>query len=206
VRVELFRSSADFSVRTVGLGGLGALGVSFGGVVAMDSPAARKVGEFNWGSTLWHELTHTFTLGLTGNRVPRWVSEGLSVYEERRARVGWGSDITPGLVAAYKAKRLHPVSRLNNGFVRPRYPEEVGLSYALASYVFEMMESEFGIAGIRRLLGAYREGRNTSQAFRAVAGIDGDEFDARFDRWFSQRFANELRSVTPGRPVGRSAV
>ena len=66
VRVELFRSHADFSVRTVGLAGLGALGVSFGNVVAMDSPAARKVGEFNWGSTLWHELAHTFTLGVSG--------------------------------------------------------------------------------------------------------------------------------------------
>ena len=61
VRVEFFRSHADFSVRTVGLAGLGALGVCFGPVVAMDSPAARKVGEFNWGSTLWHEIAHTFT-------------------------------------------------------------------------------------------------------------------------------------------------
>ena len=65
VRLELFRRHADFSVRTVGLTGLGALGVSFGSLLAMDSPSARDPGDFNWGSTAWHELTHAFTLGLS---------------------------------------------------------------------------------------------------------------------------------------------
>lgn len=206
VRVEMFRSSADFSVRAVGLGGLGALGVSFGGVVAMDSPAARKVGEFNWGSTLWHELTHTFTLGVTANRVPRWVSEGLSVYEERRARTGWGADATPSLVAAWKAGQLRPVSQLNNGFLRPRYPEEVGLSYALASYVCEMVEAEYGIAGIRRFLQAFREGKSANEAFEIVAGTGIAAFDAKFDAWFRRRFAREFDAVDPvTRGSGRGA-
>ena len=81
IRLEVFRSHADFSVRTVGLAGLGALGVSFGTTLAMDSPAARDAGDFNWGSTFWHELAHTFTLGASDHRVPRWLSEGLSVLE-----------------------------------------------------------------------------------------------------------------------------
>jgi cellulose synthase operon protein C len=195
VRVEMFRSSADFSVRAVGLDGLGALGVSFGNVVAMDSPAARPVGEFNWGSTLWHELTHTFTLGVTANRVPRWVSEGLSVYEERRARAGWGADITPSLVAAWKAKKLNPVSQLNNGFIRPRYPEEIGLSYALASYVCEMLEAEYGLAGIRTFLQSFRDGKTANQAFEQVAKVGIETFDQRFDDWFRKKFAAEFKAV-----------
>lgn len=197
VRIEFFRSHADFSVRTVGLDGLGALGVSFGNVIAMDSPAARPVGAFNWGSTLWHELGHTFTLGASGNRIPRWVSEGLSVYEERRARQGWGSDVTPTLIAAYKASRLRPVSSLNNGFLRPRYAEEVPLSYALASYVCEMIEQQKGIVGIRQLIAAYRAGKTTEQAFREVLGVDGAALDQRFDTWFRQRFATEFGAVEP---------
>src|SRR6185436_12884697 len=75
VRLEVFPSHADFSVRTMGITGLGALGVSFGSLLAMDSPSARELGHFNWGSTFWHELTHAFTLGATGNRIPRWFSE-----------------------------------------------------------------------------------------------------------------------------------
>ena len=65
----------DFAVRTMGMPGLGALGVTFGQVVAMDSPSARKPGDFNWGSTLWHEMSHVYILSATNGRVPRWFTE-----------------------------------------------------------------------------------------------------------------------------------
>jgi len=195
VRVEFFRSHADFSVRTVGLAGLGALGVCFGPVVAMDSPAARDVGEFNWGSTLWHELAHTFTLGATDNRVPRWFSEGLSVHEERRARASWGSDVTPQFLAAYQGGLLKPPSRMNDGFMRPRYPEEVTFSYYQASLVTEWIEKEKGMAAIRGMLAAYRRGASTTDAVREVLGFDLATLDARFDAYVKSRFARELAAV-----------
>ncbi len=197
VRVEMFRSNADFSVRTVGLTGLGALGVCFGPVVAMDSPAARPVGEFNWGSTLWHELAHTFTLGATDNRIPRWLSEGLSVFEERRARPSWGADVSPDFLAAYAAKRLVPPSRMNDGFMRPRFPQEVILSYYEASLVAEWIEQQKGIAGIRAMLAGYRRGATTAQVVREVLGMDLAQLDAQFDSYVRTRFAKEMAAVTP---------
>src|SRR5439155_5798891 len=110
IRIEVYRSHTDFSVRTVGMGGLGALGVSFGTTLAFDSPAAKDAGNFNWGSTVWHELAHTFTLGLTDNRVPRWFSEGLSVYEEHHGKPGWGAHVTPEWLVAFREGKLVPVS------------------------------------------------------------------------------------------------
>lgn len=199
VRIEFFRSHADFSVRTVGLAGLGALGVCFGPVIAMDSPAARRVGEFNWGSTLWHELGHTFTLGASDHRIPRWFSEGLSVHEERRSRPSWGSDVTPEFLAAYQSGSLAPPSRLNDGFMRPRFPQEVILSYYQASLVAEWIEGEKGIAGIRAMLAAYRRGANTPQAMREVMGLDLATLDARFDAYVRGKFARELGAVAPER-------
>src|SRR6185437_3124316 len=62
VQVEVYPNHEDFAVRTMGMPGLGALGVTFGEVVAMDSPSARKPGDFNWGATLWHEMSHVFIL------------------------------------------------------------------------------------------------------------------------------------------------
>ncbi|RPJ83424.1 MAG: hypothetical protein EHM18_14195, partial [Acidobacteria bacterium] len=88
--LEMFPDHEDFAVRTLGLPGLGALGVCFGPGMVMDSPSARPKGGFHWGSTLWHEFTHVITLGMTDNKVPRWFSEGLSVMEEHKVRPGWG--------------------------------------------------------------------------------------------------------------------
>ena len=66
------------------------LGVTFGEVVAMDSPSGRKPGDFNWASTLWHEMSHVFILTATNHRVPRWFTEGLAVHEETEANPGVG--------------------------------------------------------------------------------------------------------------------
>ena len=205
VRMELYRSHADFSVRTVGLAGLGALGVSFGNVLAMDSPAARGIGEFNWGSTAWHELAHTFTLGMTDHRVPRWLSEGISVYEERRARQGWGADVTPAFLAAYKAGRLNPVSTLNNGFVRPSYPQQVEFSYYQASLVCELIERDWGTAALVALLHGYRDGLTTPQVLQRALKIDAAELDRRFDAYLRERFATPLAAIQAARePEGNA--
>ena len=197
VRLEVYSSHADFSVRTVGLAGLGALGVSFGNVIALGSPSARPAGEFNWGSTLWHEVTHTITLGATEHRIPRWFTEGLSVYEERRALPGWGGDVSPGFLMAKLQDKLLPVSRLGDSFVRPSYPGQVGHAYYQASLVCELIERDFGFAGIRRLLDAYRGGIRDPDAFEDALGIDADELEARFQRYIESRFGHALEALRP---------
>ena len=197
IRIEVYRSHADFSVRTVGLAGLGALGVSFGTTLAMDSPAARDIGDFNWGSTFWHELAHTFTLGASGHKVPRWLSEGLSVLEERRARKGWGADVTPEFLAAYKAGRLVKVSRMNDGFMRPAYPQQLIFSYYQASLVGELIERDFGPRAIVDMLNGYKAGATTPQVFERVLKTSPEAFDSKFDAYLKERFAKGLAAVEP---------
>ena len=197
VRIELFRHHPDFSVRTAGLPGLGALGVSFGTVLAMDAPSARETGSFNWGSTAWHELTHTFTLGLSNFRVPRWFSEGLSVLEERRARPGWGAGPSTLFLAALKADKLLPVSTLNEGFVRPTHPAEIQFSYYEASLVCEMIEQQWGRSALVGMLHGYREGLGTPQVFQRVLKVSEAEMVSRFSAWLRQRFATPLAAIAP---------
>ncbi len=188
IRVEAFRRSADFSVRTVGLAGLGALGVAFGTVVAMDSPAARGAGGYHWASTLWHEMAHVVHLGMTGHRVPRWLSEGLAVHEERLAGPGWGSRPSLPFLAAYTEERLRPPSELSQSFVRPRFPEEVGFAYVLGSLVSEWIESEWGFEGLRGMLQGYGEGLSHERVLQRELGVDSEAFDERFDEWLRGRY------------------
>ncbi len=200
VRLEFFRQHADFSVRTVGLVGLGALGVSFGSLLAMDTPNARERGTFNWGSTAWHELTHAFTLGASAHRVPRWLSEGLSVHEERRANSGWGARTTLPWILAYRNGRLRPISQLTDGFMRPRYPEETSFSYYHASLFCEWVERTKGAAALPALLVAYRDGLDTPAVMQRVLGLTMPQVDAQFDLWLKQRFAQELDAVASSAP------
>ncbi|MEO8480489.1 MAG: tetratricopeptide repeat protein, partial [Gemmatimonadota bacterium] len=187
IRLELFDRHADFSVRTIGLAGLGALGVSFGTTLVMDAPNARPAGEFNLGSTAWHELAHTFTLGRSLHRVPRWFSEGLSVLEERRARAGWGARADPLFVQALAADDLLPIDQLNDGFIRPDRPERLNLSYYQASLVVEFLEHEIGIAGVRKMLDGYGRGESTPALVQTLTGAPSASFDAKFLAWLHER-------------------
>lgn len=201
VRVEVYPRHADFSVRTVGLANLGALGVSFGSLLAMDSPHARERGHFNWGSTFWHELTHAFTLAATDHRIPRWLTEGLSVLEERRARPGWGQDVSLDFLVAYQQGRLLPPSRLNTGFVRPAYPEQVMHSYFEASLVAEMIEEQHGFQAVRDMLAGYRAGESTAAIVKDVLGTSMAGLDRTFDDWLKHRYAGPLAAIHA--PSGR---
>jgi cellulose synthase operon protein C len=198
VRVEVYPRHADFSVRTVGLAGLGALGVAFGNILAMDSPAARDQGAFNWGSTLWHEIAHAVTLEASSHRVPRWLTEGISVLEERRARPGWGGQVAMDFVVALKQDRLLPVSQLNAGFVRPSYPGQVQHAYYQASLVAELIEQEHGERALRDMLRAYGRGRTNEQVFREVLRVEMASFDQRFDAHVRRKFARQLGAIEVG--------
>ncbi|HSR41335.1 MAG TPA: tetratricopeptide repeat protein, partial [Longimicrobiales bacterium] len=207
IRVEVFPRHADFSVRTVGLTGMGALGVSFGKVIALDSPSARDPASFNWASALWHEVAHSVHLALSRHRVPRWFSEGLAVEDQRRGREGWGHGPTPAFLRAYAAGRLPPATRLNDGFMRPRFPGQVVLSYFQASQVFRFVEDEWGPGRARALLEGYGDGRTTDELLRGVLDVSPGAFDRRFDRWLRQRFAGPLAAMegAGGDAVGHGA-
>jgi cellulose synthase operon protein C len=211
VRVELYPSHADFSVRTLGEAGLGALGVSFGSVVVMDSPSARTIGDYNWASVFWHELAHSFHLAMTDHRVPRWFSEGLAVHEQRQARDGWGHQPNPSFLAALRDGRLKPVSQLDDGFMRPDYPEQVIHSYYQASLVFELIEDRWGFGAVREMLEGYRRGEAPDALFETVLGTPVERFDETFEAHMRERFARALRGLPgagdrPGRDAPLTAI
>jgi tetratricopeptide (TPR) repeat protein len=188
ISVEVFPNHEDFAVRSLGLPGLGALGVCFGQVIAMDSPSARQAGEFNWGSTLWHEFTHVITLEITDHRIPRWFSEGLSVYEERRARQGWGDNWSLQNLKAYKDGRFVKIDDLDAAFTHPKTPDGVSIAYFQASMVCDFIDEKFGVDAILKMLQLYKEGAKTPAVFSRALKLAPAEFD--------QAFSDYLRSKT----------
>ncbi|MFL6275841.1 MAG: tetratricopeptide repeat protein, partial [Blastocatellia bacterium] len=195
IAVEVFDNHEDFAVRSLGLPGLGALGVCFGQVIAMDSPSARDIGEFNWGSTLWHEFTHVITLETTDHRIPRWFSEGLSVFEERRARQGWGDNWSPERLKAFADGRFTPISELDAAFTRPRTPDGVTIAYFQASQVCEFVEEKYGFDGILRMLALYKEGQRTPDVLQRALKLAPADFDKAFTDYLRGKVGGYIEAL-----------
>jgi tetratricopeptide (TPR) repeat protein len=196
ILIEMFTSHDDFAVRTLGLPGmLGALGACFGRVVTLDSPSAREPGSFNWGETLWHELAHVITLQLSGNRLPRWLSEGTSVYEERRARKEWGRDMDIPFARAVERGQVLKIRDLNSGFSSS---QTISYAYYQASLLVEHIVDTYGQPKLRALVAAYADGTDTEGAIKKALGVDIDELQKGFDATLDKRYATlRLALKTP---------
>ena len=183
VQVEVYPDHEDFAVRTMGLPGLGALGVTFGSVVAMDSPSGRPPGSFHWASTMWHELSHVFVLQATNHRVPRWFTEGMAVYEETAAAPDWGDRLDPEAITAIHAKKLLPVAQLDRGFVHPSYPSQVIVSYFQAGKICSYIAEKWGYGKLLDIMHAYAKLKTTPEIFQEVIGMSTEDFDKQFLAW-----------------------
>jgi tetratricopeptide (TPR) repeat protein len=195
VIAELYPEDSDFSVRTAGLPGIGLLGVTFGYLVAMNSPPPGLDGEFHWGTTLWHEMAHIFTLEKTNHLVPRWFSEGVSVYEEWSTGPLAGRHIPSHVLQAMSEDKFLPVADLDEGFIRPTYENQVIVSYMQAGLICEYIAQNFGQAALRTMLDRFREGDDTTAALEAATSISADEFDRRFAEYITAEFGAVLGNL-----------
>ena len=198
ISIEIFPNHDDFAVRALGLPGLGALGVCFGQVVAQDSPSARPAGEFNWGSTLWHEYAHVVTLQITDHLIPRWFSEGLSVYEEHKARPGWGDDWNVGNIKAFADGRWFKISEIDNGFLRPKRPDDIQLAYFQASQICHFIEEKYGFDAILEMLRGYKEKKKTPEILLSVLKLTEADFDRDFNAYVSGKIDRFVKAMKPG--------
>jgi tetratricopeptide (TPR) repeat protein len=169
VLVEFFDSQQDFAIRTFGsLGGQGLLGVCFGTVITMNSPGSLAHGRNNWEATLWHEYCHVVTLTLTQNKMPRWLSEGISVHEEGLRNRAWGMRMN----ADFRRLILEedaalPISQLSAAFLNPPSPEHLSFAYYQSSLVVDYLVERFGQEALRGVLADLAAGRRVNEAITA---------------------------------------
>jgi cellulose synthase operon protein C len=193
ILVEMFPKHDDFAVRTLGLPGMvGALGACFGRVVTLDSPKARPPGEFNWGETLWHEMAHVITLQMSNNRLPRWLSEGTSVFEERRARPEWGREMDVPFAQALEEKKLLKLADLNEGFSDPRL---ISLTYYQSSLVVEHLIETYGEPAFHQFIRAYGKGHETEAAMKEVFGESIEQIQTAFDARLEKQYGPLRRAL-----------
>ncbi|MEO6035486.1 MAG: hypothetical protein ABIQ35_09545 [Verrucomicrobiota bacterium] len=166
--VEIFPEQKDFSVRTFGMpDNPGYLGVCFGSVITANSPASQAPNPANWESVLWHEFCHVVTLSATKNRMPRWLSEGISVYEERRANPTWGEHLDLAYREMILEGDLAPIKKLSGAFLAPKTPQHLQFAYYESSMVVEHLVEKYGIEALKKILRDLGDGKEINESIAA---------------------------------------
>jgi tetratricopeptide (TPR) repeat protein len=198
--VEIFADQKDFAVRTFGMPDVaGFLGVCFGRVVTANGPAAHGGHPNNWETILWHEFCHVVTLQLTKNKMPRWLSEGISVYEERQANRAWGMRIDPTYRQMLLGGDLVPVGKLSAAFLSPKTPQHLQFAYLESSLVVEYIIAHYGIDHLRGVLRSLRTGTPINEALAThVAPLETLEKEfAAYARNAAEQLAPKMNFEKP---------
>jgi len=189
VVVELFPDQQDFAVRTFGMpGGDGFLGVCFGNVITANSPKAQR--PTNWKALLWHEFCHVVTLNLTHNKMPRWLSEGMSVYEELQRDPTWGQRMNPEYRGMILADKLTPIGKLSAAFMQSPGSMDLQFAYYNSALAVEFLVEGYGLESIRAILADLAKGEQINEAISKHAGPIKD-IEKQFET-FARKRAGDL--------------
>jgi hypothetical protein len=125
------------------------------------------------GIVIPHELTHLVFNTAAGNPYhfpPRWLNEGLAVYNSQ----GYDSG-DRGLVGdGAKNGTLIPLDGLTGQF--PTTGDRFGLAYAESVSSVDYLIRTYGSDALVKLIRSYADGRTDDEAFKAALGLDMTEF------------------------------
>ena len=193
--VEIFAAQKDFGVRTFGIpDNPGFLGVCFGAVVTANSPATQIAHPASWEAVLWHEFTHVITLTMTRNKMPRWLSEGISVHEELEANPSWGQRMTVRYREMVLGDEFVPIGDLSGAFLSPKTPMHLQFAYYESALAVEFIVKNFGFDALKQILHDLGEGIEINKAIEShTAAMDKLEEDfAKFARGRAESLAPGL--------------
>jgi len=125
------------------------------------------------GTVIPHELTHLVIETAAGNPyhfLPRWLNEGIAVYESQR----YGASDRGLVTDAVGAGTLIPLDGLVGQF--PTSADGFFLAYAESVSAVDFMVRTYGTDALVALVRSYKEGRTDDEAFRQGLGIDTTAF------------------------------
>jgi tetratricopeptide (TPR) repeat protein len=129
---------------------------------------------------------------VSNQRVPRWLTEGISEYEQKRARAEWARQMDMEFASLMNDDKVIKLRDLNAAFTDPR---KIGVAYFQGSVVVEYLVDTYGQAGLNRLLRAYGQGLDTGAALRSALDTDFDRMQSGFDQALERRFGSIRRAL-----------
>jgi Flp pilus assembly protein TadD len=135
---------------------------------------------------------------MSNSRVPRWLTEGISEWEETQARKDWtrpGEAMFARTVSKGEAIKLR---ELNEAF---QDPKRITLAYYQGRLVVDYMVTTFGQGSLNKLLRAYGQGLDTDAALKQVLNTDLDGMQSGFDQYIERTFGPLQKALTVPKDV-----
>lgn len=186
IGIEIYSAREEFAVRTSGLPRTPIQGVCFGRKLATMSPMGSPG---NLGMTLWHELAHVFHLGLSQNRTPRWLTEGMAEWETAVRDVGWSRELDLELIQALRADTLPPLESMSRAFTHARHMRDVATAYYASGLLLDWIVESRGQASAVQLLNQLGKKRLPQDVLVEVLGANMKVLDAQFRAWLGKHLA-----------------
>ncbi|NOY53071.1 MAG: hypothetical protein GXP58_05550 [Deltaproteobacteria bacterium] len=146
-------------------------------------PRAALFGTIDPFQTFRHELAHlTLHQAMSGGIIPRWLDEGLAMYEARE----WSFRTTAVISALTLKKKFIPLATLNHAF--PVDFNEAEAAYAESFSMVSWLMNRFGRKDFQAFLGNLRDRKTLSQSAQAAFGMTFYELERRWHRWLRFRY------------------
>jgi tetratricopeptide (TPR) repeat protein len=149
----------------------------FDGVIRLPLGSLRTFRPFAV-AVLSHELAHAMIARRTGDRAPRWFHEGLAQHVEMQEE----ARVNP--IADYRSSdRLLAFPLLEPALASFSSAVWISAAYDEALWTLNYIEARYGVAGIHRLLDAFRAGQTTGEALSSALGTTTERFDSDLWEW-----------------------
>ena len=136
--------------------------------------------QLEWGlNAMTHEMTHLVIHQATDNPfgdLPRWLDEGIAVYNENRDELD--QDFKPFFNRAVADDALMTLRTLSSPF--PGDPLQANLAYGQSGEVVRYIINTYGSDAMSQLLEIFSEGALYDEALEEALGVNTDQLDNDF--------------------------
>jgi len=154
-------------------------------LIIIRSPRATKSKSIDLRKVFKHEFTH-IALGKAFSKreeIPRWLNEGLAMYESRE----WDLSRVSTMTRAVLTDSLIPLSEITHWF--PFEADKAELAYSQSFYLISFLISQYGKDNFHRFLKEYSGGKELKDVLREVYGIKWEELEQKWKNYLKVRFS-----------------
>ena len=140
--------------------------------------------------------------------MPRWLSEGISVYEEVQENPAWGMEMLPQFREWIIKGEMQKVGELSKAFINAPSPMHVQFAYFQSYLVVDYIAQEYGIDAVKEILNDLGQGILINEALnrRTDSLEELEEGFVKFAKARAESFAPDVDWSAPEPTVLRDPV